>query len=79
MANINDVLKAFLEAVTGLTGLSLNDQLQRLGSINYVIAPRTETDPIDPPIGAEWTNTTTGERRAMTAAGIQRVVYEPIP
>lgn len=75
---INDTLKVLLEGITGLTGLSVNDQLARLADLNYVIPPRTETDPVNPPLGATWTNTTDGKIKQQTAAGVREIATDPI-
>lgn len=77
MAYVNDTLKAWLEAVTGLTGLTINDQLARLEDLNYMIPPRVEGNPTNPPLGAVWTDTITGEIRMMVAGGIKKVADEP--
>lgn len=79
MPSINDILYAWLQDVTGLQGLSINDQLARIVDLNYMIPPRTATDPVNPPIGATWTNTTTGKVMMMTAQGIEAVSTEPAP
>lgn len=77
MPSVNDVLMAFLEGVTGLTGLTLNDQLARLADLNYIMPPRTVADPANPPLGATWINTTEGKMKTMTAAGVQYVTTAP--
>ena len=79
MPTINDTLTVLLEGITGQTGLTLNDQMARLEDLNYVIPPRTATDPVNPPIGATWTNTTDGKVKQMTAGGTREIDTIPIP
>lgn len=73
MPSINDIIIEWLRDVTGIEGLSINDQLARIVDLDYMIPPRTATDPVNPPIGATWTNTTVGQVRQMTAQGIREV------
>lgn len=77
MPTVNDVLKAWLDSMTGMTGLTTNDQLMRLAELDYIIPPRVEGNPSNPPLGAVWTDTITGEIRMMVAGGIKKVADEP--
>ena len=77
MPSINDNLNAFLESVMGLTGLSLNDKLARINDLNYIMPPRVTADPVNPPLGAVWVNTVTGELLMQEAAGKRKVADEP--